>query len=285
MAVTQLLTMGVVSMIPLGSWIVWLESQYPGLTLTQFREHIGRVPHIACWQNPDVWMKSWTYAPYQIPFVVLGVFMGLKTSGVPSTPEGRSIFALASIGTLAIVLSGCWRADSYVYLWSGLFLIVPALVAGMARLLERTPIVAERRFLMVMMGLTAAVALRDPVTLCIHVGQFPWQDRHAAVFARLHEIIPPKDRVGVTPRFWHAFQGRNPIRQTAILPWISDSERQSWDWIVLPERHGTPEYRQKLLDGFQLFESRPMSFAPFAPTFAADERGWGYELWRNCGPK
>jgi hypothetical protein len=101
------------------------------------------------------------------------------------------------------------------------------------------------------------------------------------VFARLHDRVPTADIVVTTPRFWHAFQNRNPWRQTAALPWITGAERTGWQWIVLPLGHGDELFRKKLLDGFDLVEKHPASFTPFAPTFAPDERTWAYELYRR----
>jgi hypothetical protein len=127
----------------------------------------------------------------------------------------------------------------------------------------------------------AAVAVRDPLSLCVQVGQYPPNDRPDAVFARLHELIPPEDLVATTPRFWHAFQGRNPWRQTAILPSLQEADRRTWKWIVLPHGHGGGLYRERLLQGFELVEERAISFEPFAPTFQKSEIGWGYEVYRR----
>jgi len=284
-----------VAALPLGLCLAWMEWQYPGLVALQFREHVGRVPRVLGWDHPDVWVRSWTYAPYQLPFVLLGAMLlrgALVTSRSresllsPAVKEltivqiRRAALATTIVSLAAILIGGCWRADSYVYLWAALTLLFPYLAFALGAAIEKATS-NERLLLAAMTFVATMVALRDPVTLAINAGEFPVEDRPAAMFAHLHDRIPPTDVVATTPRFWHAFQNRNPWRQTSALPWISETERQSWDWIVLPIGHGDEAFRDKLLDGFELAERREASFYPWRPTFAPDERTWEFELYRR----
>jgi hypothetical protein len=271
----------VVAALPLGSCLAYVEWKHPGLAMHQFREHVGRVPKVLGWEHPDVWARSWTYAPYQLPFVLFGVMLLPRALARPWTPERQAALATTVISVAAILVGGAWRADSYVYLWAALLLLFPYLAFAIGTAMAQATAVGERRLLLVILSVVTLVALRDPVNLAINAAQFPAEDRPQAVFARLHERVPPTDVVVTTPRFWHAFQNRNPWRQTAALPWITEEERRRWQWIVLPLGHGDELFRQKLLEGFELVEKRESGFTLFAPTFAPDERTWAYELYRR----
>jgi len=277
----QWLTTVVVAALPLGLCLAWVEFKHPGLAAIQFREHVGRVPKVLAWDHPEVWARSWTYAPYQLPFVLLGVMLLPRALARPWTPERRAALATTVVCLVAILAGGAWRADSYVYLWAALLLLFPSLAFAVGTALEQAKSPGETRLLLAMTAAATLVALRDPVTLAINASQFPAEDRPQAVFARLHEHIPTSDVVATTPRFWHAFQNRNSWRQTAILPWISNEERQRWRWVVLPLGHGDERFRERLLDGFELIEKWPAHFEPWAPTYAPDERHWAYELYRR----
>jgi hypothetical protein len=284
---TAWITTVVVAALPLGLCLAWMEWHYPGLVALQFREHVGRVPRVLGWEHPDVWTKSWTYAPYQLPFVLVGAMLlrGALVAfrareSVLSSAVRRAALATTIISLAAILVGGCWRADSYVYLWAALMLLFPYFGFAVGSAIEKAS--SKERLLLAAMTIAATiVALRDPVTLAINAGEFPPEDRPAAMFAHLHERIPPSDVVATTPRFWHAFQNRNPWRQTSALPWISETERKTWDWIVLPLGHGDESFRKKLLEGFDLAERREASFLPWRPTFAPDERTWEFELYRR----
>jgi hypothetical protein len=271
----------VVAALPLGLCLAWMEWKHPGLVALQFREHVGRVPKVLGWQHPDVWAKSWTYAPYQLPFVLLGAMLLRGALASPWSPEKRAALATTVVSVVAILVGGCWRADSYVYLWAALMLLFPYFAFAVGSALEKANSATERRLLVVMLCAATIVSLRDPATLAINAAEFPAEDRPAAMFAHLRERIPPTDIVATTPRFWHAFQNRNSWRQTSALPWISEAERQSWQWIVLPIGHGDEAFRKKLLAGFELAERREASFHPWRPTFAPDERTWAFELYRR----
>jgi len=275
------LTTVFVAALPLGLCLAWVEFNHPGLAATQFREHVGRVPKVLAWEHPDDWARSWTYAPYQLPFVLLGVMLLPRALARPWTPERRAALATTVVSVVAILAGGAWRADSYVYLWAALLLLFPYLAFAIGTALKQAKSAGERRLLLAMTAAATLVALRDPVALAINAAQFPVEDRPQAVFARLHERIPTSGIVATTPRYWHAFQNRNPWRQTAILPWISNEERLKWQWIVLPLGHGDERFRERLLDGFELVEKWPAHFELWAPTFAPDERTWAYELYRR----
>jgi hypothetical protein len=277
----QWLTTVIVAALPLGLCLAWVEWNHPGLAAQQFREHVGRVPKVFAWEHPEVWARSWTYTPYQLPFVLLGVMLLPRAFGRPWTRGTLAAFATTVVSLVAILAGGAWRADSYVYLWAALLLLFPYFAFAVGTALEKATSVGDRRMLLVMMGAATVVSLRDPVTLSINAAQFSPADRPQVVFNELHERIPPTDVVATTPRFWHAFQNRNPWRQTASLPWITNDERLRWQWIVLPLGHGDEVFRKRLLDGFELVEKRSFAATPTAPTFAPDERDWAYELYRR----
>ena len=271
----------VVATAPLGLCLAYVEWKHPGLAMLQFREHVGRVPKVLGWEHPDVWARSWTYAPYQLPFVLFGVMLLPRALARPWTPEKQAALATTVVSVVAVLAGACWRADSYVYLWAALLLLFPYLAFAIGTAMEQAASAGEGRLLLIILSAVTLVALRDPITLSINAAQFPAEDRPQVVFARLHERIPATDVVVTTPRFWHAFQNRNPWRQTAALPWITEAERSRWQWIVLPFGHGDEVFRKKLLEGFELVEKHEDGFTPFAPTFAPDERTWAYELYRR----
>jgi hypothetical protein len=162
-----------------------------------------------------------------------------------------------------------------------LSLLLPCFGYAAARLLADAPNTLERRLALAIVVLCAAPAIRDPLFLATLAYQMPESERPQAVFARLYEMVPPGSIVATTPRHWHCFVGRNRWRQTATLPWITPKQRLEWEWIVLPSGHGTPEYRAKLLAGFELVESRSPSFRPSGATFQPDEITWMYEVYRR----
>jgi hypothetical protein len=287
----------VIAALPLGAWLAWLEFHHTGLAAGQFREHVSRVPTVFAWEQPAEWARNWTYAPNQLPFVVLGALLLRNAMKRPSSPAGlpadggyveqarrRTWFAALTTTTTAIigiVAAACWRADSYVYLWTALAFLFPYFGFAAAVAMEKANSTLERRLLLIMVTAAAFVALRDPVTLAVNAVQFPPKDRHAAVFARLHERIPASEIVATTPRFWHAFQNRNPWRQTSSLGWITEAEWRTWKWVVLPVGYGGERFRAKLLGGFELVDKQETSFNPWQPTFPPDERNWAFELYRR----
>ena len=144
------------------------------------------------------------------------------------------------------------------------------------------PNAGERRFLAALGLGAAAVAGRDPLWLAIQAWRFPAADRPAAVLAELQALIPTDALVATTPRHWHAFQNRNPWRQTAIVEWIGDDERRKWDWIVLPVGFGDDRFRRRVLAGYERVASRASSADRRWRCFPDNESDWSFEAYRRA---
>ncbi len=261
-----------------GSW----EWRRPGLPRWQFKEHLGRVPPVSAWSEPARFADSVGYVPGLLPTLLLAALLlpralwaGRKRAMPAMVPAFAAMAALGTLGAAA------WRADSYVYLWSAWLLLLPAGTYALAWLMAMAPHTGERRFLAAL-GLGAAcLALRDPVLLAVQPWQFPAADRPDAVFAELQALIPADAVVATTPRHWQAFQNRNPWRQTAIIDWIDERERLTWDWIVLPAGFGDAKFRDRVLAGYELVATRPSVAARLWKCFPDSESDWSFEAHRR----
>jgi hypothetical protein len=271
-----------ISVLPLATWVVWLESAHPGSLVEVFLYHLRISEARTIFTAPRKALESLLHAPYALPALLLTLaFFPRLLAGAArrSMPTGMLALFLGAATALAFVI--VTRANSYNYIWLCLFLLIPCFgyLAG-CLLAEAKP--GERIFPLVMITLCVLVGLRDPVSLSLVARDLPADERAESIFARLEARIPAGAPVATTSRYWYVFQGRNPWRVTAIYPHLDAEHRRTWaDWIVIPADHLTEEDVKVLAEGFELVERVPSHYEMFAPSFTLEDRTWAYDLYRR----
>jgi hypothetical protein len=103
-------------------------------------------------------------------------------------------------------------------------------------------------FLWLLLGSCLLAAVRDLGTVGWNTWKLLPAEQSDAIQRQLHAMIPESDRVAVTARHWHAFQGRNDWREAFFASRIHDQEILACEWLVLPKDCGRPDF----LSAFEL---------------------------------
>ncbi len=272
----QLSVQGGTAVVPAVVWYVTMENLYPGIINDQFfwlLAHLKRTQNLGDFPN-RVWLTISTvaYYPPQLPAVALllvGFPLAVRRSGL------RQIDSLAVAiyfaGCVGLVLLAVMRPTAYTYLGATFMLLLPCLAVAIENLSTDSD---NRAYPKWGMGMVVAVCCLLPAYR--HAASMVQRTLHQtedsqvdAVIARLRKIVPRGDRVAVTARHWHAFQGRNPWREAYFTSVESPDEVLGCRWLVLDAECGKPGF----IDRFELVEQLPAS--------ADVKMSYAYSLWRR----
>lgn len=207
-----------------------------------------------------------SYNPAQIPAMLLTLVL------LPMVLAKRGwrrieplTLAMASTALLGFCLLFLFRPGAYTYFGATQLVLLGCFAPAMARLTAGDW--ASARLGLAIVALCAIVACRDVGTAVVASRGLPAAERAAGAFAALTATIPEDDLVAVTPRHWHAFQGRNAWRDAYFSSLRTPEEVLRCDWLVLTEDVGRPPF----IAAFTLVEEVP----------STSRIGYGYSLWRR----
>ena len=120
----------------------------------------------------------------------------------------------------SLVLVAFVRPGAYTYFGATLFLFNALFALGFSRFVA-APSPDLRRAGWVAVAVCVAISGRSLVAHVWYASRLPDAERPGLAAQSVRAIVPAGDLVAVTPRHWHAFQGRNPWRD-AFLAALSE---------------------------------------------------------------
>ncbi|MFM2095102.1 MAG: hypothetical protein RIS70_2226 [Planctomycetota bacterium] len=296
-AVRHVVGIGAVSLAMVLIWLHVTETFFPGAIDDQF---LGTLRHLRATQLRGTLteqgrrlLDSLLYSPGQLPATAL-TWCGLIAIVCRGRSAWRAIpfeaLAIGATSVVGLVLLCFTRPEAYTYLNAIQMLLLPCLgvaVAAFATDVDHAN-TGERdanlegvrhrfrqrgfmRSLIVSgaLGVCVLAAIRDPGTVAWHYSTLSPRETAGEVASRLRGWIPATDRVAVTARHWHAFQGRNDWREAFFSSRIEAGEVLACEWLVLPKDCGRPDF----LGGFELVEQ--------IETDVPSHHTYAYDLYRR----
>ncbi|MGE3807425.1 MAG: hypothetical protein AB7K24_22400 [Gemmataceae bacterium] len=266
LGVTAILSMALVA-----CWVGTMELHYPGIIDDQFfglMRHIGRnqgAPELS--KNLAQFGNMLLYNKPQLPilFLTLVLFpLALVHAGWRHIEPVA--FSLYFAGLFGIVVVAVLRPIAYPYLGTVQILLLPCFAPALVRYLRGEPLAAA--FGLGLLALCLVFAWQRPAAYVKAAFTLPEQERPDAVCRRLAEVIAPGERVNITGRFWHCFQGRNPWYEAYFLRNERDEMLRA-RWFILAQGVGTPAW----IDEYELVEEVPASVDA--------DYSYAYSLWRR----
>ena len=269
----QLSATALVAATLVGSWVVAMETMYPGIIDDQF---FGVMRYLARTQGPRSFRKSLGLfantllynRPQLLPLVLtLALFplLCLRTGWrrVPAT-----LLAVFAAGVCGIAVVAILRPIAYTYLGAAQILLLPCFGPAISSYLRGPP--PAMRLGLGILAVCTAFTFQQATVLVAWTWTLPEAERCDEVCNRLTKIIPPGDLVDITGRHWYCFQGRNPWFEACFLQDHRDDVLRA-RWVVLPTGISIPPF----IDAFELIEE--------IPTTADFEHTYAYSLWRQRG--
>jgi len=275
------LAVGSISLAMALAWYNSTEAAFPGSIDDQF---LGTMRHLGETQIRSDWLvqlgrlgSSYLYSPGQAPATAL-LLVGLLVVALRGRDPRRSIpgevWSLLGTGVVGILVVAVLRPEAYTYLGAMQMLLLPCLGVSMIGYVhdsQETPR-PDRERRPYRIGLVRGLIIACLVFAAKDIAVTVWfnarlqpEERADSVAQRLREWIPESDRVAVTARHWHVFQGRNDWREAFFSSLESHQEVLACHWLVLPKDCGQPAY----IDQFELVES-VRTRVPSHHTFAYD---------------
>ncbi len=256
-----------------GSWVVAMETMYPGIIDDQF---FGVMRHIASNQGPPSLRKNLgqfanalLYNPPQLlPLALTLVLFPLLCFRTGWRRIPAALLALFAAGACGFVVVAILRPIAYTYLGAAQVLLLACFGPAISQYLRGPP--SAVRLGLGILTLCTAFTFQQATALVASTWTVPEAERCDQVCHRLTKIIPPGDLVDITGRHWYCFQGRNPWYEAYFLRDYRDDLLRA-RWLVLPIGKGTPQF----IDAFELVEE--------IATTADPEYTYAYSLWRRSG--
>jgi hypothetical protein len=180
----------------------------------------------------------------------------------------RPAIILWSGAAFSLALVAFLRPGAYTYFGATLFLFNPLFALAFSRFVA-DPSPGLRRAAWVAVAVCVVVSGRTLVDHAWYASRLPDAERPGQAAQLVRTVVPAGELVAVTPRHWHAFQGRNPWRDAFLAALRSDDEVARCRWLVLSPSVGSPPY----LDKFELVAQSPVS--------APDDYTYAYSVWRR----
>lgn len=290
-AVRHIVGIAAVSSAMVMIWLHVTETFFPGAIDDQF---LGTLRHLRATQLRGTLaeqarrlLDSLLYSPGQLPATAL-TWCGLIAIVCRGRSAWRAIpYEALSIGATSVagLIVLCFtRPEAYTYLGAIQMLLLPCLGVTLAAfatdvdLENHSQRVANRdidgdgvRRLVVSGALVVCLvaAIRDSGIVALNHCTLSSRETAGEVASRLRSWIPATDRVAVTARHWHAFQGRNDWREAFFSSRIEAGEVLACEWLVLPKDCGRPDF----LGGFELVEQ--------IETEVPSHHTYAYDLYRR----
>ena len=275
----QLAVGGLAALLTAGSWFAYMEWSHPGIINDQF---LGHMRHLRETQIHDGLLGHLKLLVgsllYDSPHLLAGLSVLVMFPLAVRELGGRrfSALALAVYGAccLGILAASVLRPKAYTYLGVAQMLLLPCLVPAVGRYFSRTATGWNWEACVAAVVLLAATvfSFKDTVRVAVGVMTLPAAEQRDTVEARLAAVIPPGERVAVTARHWHLFQGRNPWREAYFVSIGNPDEIRGCEWLVLRPGIGLPPF----IDEFELVEEQASN--------AHYNRTYAYSVWRPTSP-
>ena len=296
-AVRHVVGIGAVSLAMVVIWLHVTETFFPGAIEDQF---LGTLRHLRATQLRGTLteqgrrlLDSLLYSPGQLPATAL-TWCGLIAIVFRGRSAWRAIpFEALAMGATSVVGFAvlCFtRPEAYTYLNAIQMLLLPCLGVAVAAFAtdvdhartgdkdahpEGVPhLFMQHGFMrsLIVSGTLAVcviAAIRDPGTVAWNHSKLSTSETAGEVASHLRGWIPATDRVAVTARHWHAFQGRNDWREAFFCSRIDAGEVLACEWLVLPKDCGRPDF----LSDFELVEQ--------VETAVPSHHTYAYDLYRR----
>ena len=255
----------IVAMVPVASWVFYMELQYPGILNDQFfgtmRYLSAHRPHVPSVMNNIAELyNSLLCTRSQVPVFLFTLIM-LPWCGWRRLAPNTAALYIASCLGLAILL--VVRPEAYTYLGAVQILLLPCFIPALSRYLTGP----SAKLGMIFLAFFTVFSSQLAVQLATLPLRWNPSEYHDEVYRHLRKVIPPGDLVDTTGRHWDCFQGRNPWIESIFLK--DEPVLLRAKWLVIPVGIGLPP----CIDAFELIEE--------IPTKVVSEQTYAYSLWRR----
>ena len=253
----------VVALLPVAVWWVGMEWLHPGIVTDQLLD--GNMMYASQGTRVSIMEKIRSYLgavefdpPRLLVYVVVGLapFVWRERSPVRGEVALGGVAFVASIGLLFV------RPTAYTYVGAVTMLLVPLFSTTMSRFICGA---GERSKIGIFITLAClALAQRDGARYMFAAMTARESDSFAVNRDELTQLIPAGDLVGVSPRHWYAFQGRNPWRELFFVGTRGSDEILNCKWLVSDPGTGIPPF----LDTYEVAASKkPIQSAGMTYTY------------------